>query len=56
VCEVTLHVNLPSPELALEIAPLIHSGRMGLSWQTGSRFFRYAWPWLFPSSSLDNNV
>jgi hypothetical protein len=25
VCEVTPHANSPSPELALEIAPLIHS-------------------------------
>ena len=26
VCEVTPQANSPSPELALEIAPLIHSG------------------------------
>jgi hypothetical protein len=29
VCEVTPHANSPSPELALEIAPLIHSGQGG---------------------------
>jgi hypothetical protein len=30
VCEVTPHANSPSPELALEIAPLIHSDSLGL--------------------------
>ena len=29
VCEVTPQANSPSPEFALEIAPLIHSGQQG---------------------------
>jgi hypothetical protein len=29
VCEVTPHANSPSPELALEFAPLIHPGEEG---------------------------